>query len=753
MQNEFNPLVSIVIPVYNGANYLNEAIDSALAQTYQEREIIVVNDGSNDSGATEAVATSYGDKIRYFSKENGGTSSALNLGIKNMRGEYFCWLSHDDLYFPDCIKKQIDCLCKLEDKTTITMTELNTINEKYEIMCPNTNYQAHIDEWPSRDQSRIYPVIYMKMHGCQLMFHRSCFDEVGLFDESSLVAQDFEFFARAFSRYPHKLIPEVLGTARDSSNRQGRRSYDQGAIEYSKLFLGIIDSISDDELQKLAPSKLDFFLELRQMYKLAGYRDAFSELTRRLFPHVHINYTDLPGRSFNGYDLHLAMRDAGYDASQIVWKKHSDSPSVVALGDVRENEDLFYTIEKMELDFGGRSVHSPFMYDVLHHPAFLGANLVHYHIIHHPAFNVSMMPLMCSLKPSVWTLHDPWCVSGHCVHHGVCDKWKEHCFDCESMQVPFAINYDNTSLQFEIKKRAIADSRLHCVVASSWMENILKQSPLFENKKIFRIPFGVDQAVFSPGSSDRIRAKLGISESDTVLLTRTDHDFKGSRFLSEILRQVAAECGTSLTMITIGDTGVVTSPSSSVKICELGWLADKNELVDVYRLCDIFLMPSEFESFGMMAIEAMSCGKPVLALDVPTSALPSTIDSPRSGLAVRPELYAKTLINLIQSPNEIEERGRRSLSYARETYDQNTYIKRMLDLYHAVMDDFVISDASLRVLEQLKKHSCNYRKRVLQDTVKVSHFKQVLNNYKRYGLLRTAAKTWAFCKRELSNSK
>ena len=84
MDTAFHPLVSIIIPVYNGANYMREAIDSALAQTYRNIEIIVVNDGSNDNGETERIALSYGDKIKYFHKENGGVSSALNLGIQNM---------------------------------------------------------------------------------------------------------------------------------------------------------------------------------------------------------------------------------------------------------------------------------------------------------------------------------------------------------------------------------------------------------------------------------------------------------------------------------------------------------------------------------------------------------------------------------------------------------------------------------------------------------------------------------------------
>ena len=67
---ELNPKVSIVIPVYNGSNYLREAIESTLAQTYKNIEVIVVNDGSNDGGKTEAIAKSYGNKILYLYKKN-----------------------------------------------------------------------------------------------------------------------------------------------------------------------------------------------------------------------------------------------------------------------------------------------------------------------------------------------------------------------------------------------------------------------------------------------------------------------------------------------------------------------------------------------------------------------------------------------------------------------------------------------------------------------------------------------------------
>lgn len=76
----FSPKVSIVIPVYNGANFLARAIKSALSQTYRNIEVLVINDGSRDRGATEAIAKSFGKKIRYFYKKNGGDL------LKN----YFC---------------------------------------------------------------------------------------------------------------------------------------------------------------------------------------------------------------------------------------------------------------------------------------------------------------------------------------------------------------------------------------------------------------------------------------------------------------------------------------------------------------------------------------------------------------------------------------------------------------------------------------------------------------------------------------
>lgn len=100
------PRVSVIIPTYNRKDYVQEAIDSVLAQTYTDYEIIVVDDGSTD-GTGEALQARYGDRIRYVWQENQGESVARNRGIEMARGEYVAFLDSDDMWLPEKLEKQI----------------------------------------------------------------------------------------------------------------------------------------------------------------------------------------------------------------------------------------------------------------------------------------------------------------------------------------------------------------------------------------------------------------------------------------------------------------------------------------------------------------------------------------------------------------------------------------------------------------------------------------------------------------------
>jgi glycosyltransferase involved in cell wall biosynthesis len=188
------PLVSIVIPVYNGSNYLAEAIDSALAQTYPHCEVVVINDGSTDGGATEAVALQYGDRIRYFSKENGGVASALNKGIEMMRGEYFSWLSHDDLYTPDKVANAVEALQTVPDPLrTIVVCDLDLIDAAGKLI-----YRPVRKSVSGLFSGREVFLKYLKglsFGGCNLLINKELFVQYGKF-ENLKTAQDMECWTR-----------------------------------------------------------------------------------------------------------------------------------------------------------------------------------------------------------------------------------------------------------------------------------------------------------------------------------------------------------------------------------------------------------------------------------------------------------------------------------------------------------------------------------------------------------------------------
>lgn len=187
------PLVSIIIPVYNGSNYLKESIDSALAQTYENLEIIVVNDGSCDDLKTEQIALSYGERIRYISKENGGSSSALNIGISNMRGEYFSWLSHDDLYLPLKIEKQMEVMLQQNSNDTIIVCEGTLIDKNGVQMWSKPKKHGGLKE-PSCALSLLSHG--KGINGCGVLMSKIVIDRVGFFDEKMVYLNDLDFWWR-----------------------------------------------------------------------------------------------------------------------------------------------------------------------------------------------------------------------------------------------------------------------------------------------------------------------------------------------------------------------------------------------------------------------------------------------------------------------------------------------------------------------------------------------------------------------------
>jgi glycosyltransferase involved in cell wall biosynthesis len=110
--NEEPVLVSVVIPAYQSANYIGQALDSVFAQTFSNYEVIVVNDGSPDAELLERALQPYKARVRYIKQENRGPSGARNAGVLQARGKYVAFLDSDDFWFPDHLANQTASLLK-----------------------------------------------------------------------------------------------------------------------------------------------------------------------------------------------------------------------------------------------------------------------------------------------------------------------------------------------------------------------------------------------------------------------------------------------------------------------------------------------------------------------------------------------------------------------------------------------------------------------------------------------------------------
>jgi len=260
-----NPLVSIIIPVYNGADYMREAIDSALSQTYDNCEVIVINDGSKDN--TEEIALSYGNKIRYFAKENGGVSTALNLGIEKMRGEYFSWLSHDDTYYPNKIEKQINALRDCGDMTRIAWGDFDIFDE-------NTK-QIRIKRFSEIDNEKlltdsIFPVLKAYTSGCTILIHRSQFQRIGMFKPELRYTQDYDLWFRMFREQKTVYINEPLYRLRIHSKQGTITEATKMRPEEVLLWLDFIRSVTHEEADRMFGNMYEFY---RYMYMRMKYFD------------------------------------------------------------------------------------------------------------------------------------------------------------------------------------------------------------------------------------------------------------------------------------------------------------------------------------------------------------------------------------------------------------------------------------------------------------------------------------------------
>ncbi|MCK5004740.1 MAG: glycosyltransferase [Candidatus Aminicenantes bacterium] len=206
---KYLPKISVIIPLYNQKDYISEAINSVLEQTYENIEIIVINDGSTDDPGI--VLEKYKNKITVINQDNAGLSSARNTGIKNSTGVYLQFLDADDILVEEKIEKQISSL--LQNKEDLSYCKIEVLNDIDNSISSRITYEF--------DDIFSHYYLFWKPYPTpihSLIFNRKIFDKYGLFDEDLKANEDRFYLAKlSYSGVKFRYIPFVGGYYRKHS--------------------------------------------------------------------------------------------------------------------------------------------------------------------------------------------------------------------------------------------------------------------------------------------------------------------------------------------------------------------------------------------------------------------------------------------------------------------------------------------------------------------------------------------------------
>jgi glycosyltransferase involved in cell wall biosynthesis len=224
---KFMPKVSVVIPTYQSAKYIQEAIDSILNQAYKDYEIIVVDDGSTDD--TIQVLKKYGTRIKVIRQENRGAANARNRGILASCGEYIAFLDSDDVWMPNKLELHINIL---ENNPEIGIVFSDVI-------CVFGDRKTKYFNFRNPHSGEVYIHLFIRnfIPMSAAVVRKKCFEEVGLFDESLSASEDHDMWLRIARFFKVDFIDEPLAHAHISVVREQRMSSYEIVLQESNIEL------------------------------------------------------------------------------------------------------------------------------------------------------------------------------------------------------------------------------------------------------------------------------------------------------------------------------------------------------------------------------------------------------------------------------------------------------------------------------------------------------------------------------------
>jgi glycosyltransferase involved in cell wall biosynthesis len=552
------PKISIVTPTLNQGKFIERTILSVLNQNYPSVEHVVMDGGSIDE--TLSILARYAHRVRVVSEKDSGQSNAINKGFGLCTGELFTWLNSDDMLAPDALAgmamafhtsgaELVAGICQVEKDGVVLNRHMTTCGDG----------PLPIEDLLDLDGIWMQGQFFYQP---EVMFTRALWERAGgRVDESLHYSMDYELWLR-FADCGATLHP--IGRT-----------------------IALFGVHADQKTHRVS----DFLPELRQV------RDAFLARTGRVAPRSRpaptknrmriVFFNDLGwvvGAGIAHQRLAMALASAGCEIVPVAL-----SPDVMP---ARISSDQI--IEAIE-------THSP--------------DLVVIGNIHGASLSPAVIGDISSRWPAVQVVHDLWLLTGRCAYNGDCEKYLTGCDeDCPTPHEYPSLAPSKIHPAWELKQELMQrpDAPILAGLSSWTVEFIKKRFPRLATSprpRLMNARCGLPQEFFNAPDQRAARQWLGLPEEKFIILFSASNLSDKRKGLTRLLEALQMLQLPDVLAVCIGhmDTG---APSDGVAIRSMGYISDPAELAMCYAAADLFVSPSEMETFGQTFIEAAACGTP-----------------------------------------------------------------------------------------------------------------------------------------------
>ncbi len=329
-------------------------------------------------------------------------------------------------------------------------------------------------------------------------------------------------------------------------------------------------------------------------------------------------------------------------------------------------------------------------------------DLLHFHGTH-GYFNYLALPALTKDKPAIFTLHDMWPVTGHCVYSYDCERWKTGCGQCPYPKSYPAIKRDNTRLEWRLKNWVYNHSNLTIVTLNNWMTKLAKES-LLNRFHIHQIPNGLDTQVYQPLEPKLCRSLLGIPFNKKVIMfaaLKLDDHRKGTDLLLKSLQSLPASVKADTVLLLLGNGGETIGDVVDMQTYDLRYVRHDRLKAISYCAADLFVCPTRADNLPLVLQESMACGTPMISFNV--GGVSELVRPGITGYLAEPENtedFRDGIVQLLADKPLRQTMSQNCRTIALEEYPVELQVQQHIKLYRQVLygvtqttDDFEFQSA------------------------------------------------------------